>query len=71
MKTPKSERSKRQSTADFLTAETELLAKELASLDQKIAEFKALNEGALPEQNNVSLVLQIAQSYRLMIWIFS
>ena len=47
-----------QSTADFLTAETEMLSKELANLDQKIADFKEQNEGALPEQNqfNISIV---------------
>ena len=47
-----------QSTADFLTAETEMLSQELASLDQKIAEFKEQNKGALPEQNqfNTSMV---------------
>ena len=47
-----------QSTADFLTAETEMLSKELAELDQKIAEFKEQNEGALPEQKqfNISIV---------------
>ncbi len=44
-----------QSTADFLTAETEMLSIELANLDQKIAEFKALNEGALPEQKQFNI----------------
>lgn len=47
-----------QSTADFLTAETEMLSNELANLDQKVAEFKEQNEGALPAQNqfNMSVV---------------
>ena len=47
-----------QSTADFLSAETEFLSQELTSLDKKIADFKEQNEGALPEQNqfNVSIV---------------
>ena len=59
----KDERSK-HNAADFLTAETEMLSKELAELDQKIADFKQQNEGALPGQNQFNIGI-VTLSHRL------
>jgi succinoglycan biosynthesis transport protein ExoP len=44
-----------KSTSDFLTAESDLLLEQLESLDDKVAIFKELNKGALPEQNQFNL----------------
>lgn len=54
----KERKEQTQSTTDFLTAETGMLSDELSRLDQKIADFKEKNEGALPEQKqfNISVI---------------
>jgi len=44
-----------KSTSDFLTAESDLLLKQLEDLDDKVAIFKEQNKGALPEQNQFNL----------------
>lgn len=41
--------SQTKSTTDFLTAEAKVLSGELENLDAKIAEFKEINKGTLPE----------------------
>lgn len=44
-------------TADFLSGERERLGQQVAALEQKMATFKAKNEGALPELTQVNLQL--------------